>query len=641
MARKLTLAMVLAVIGLGLSAQTYTTTSTGAGTTPDTVFVRTNGTGVPVQVQVRIKPGAQGTGTATWGTTLNIVAQNGVDADGVAGGATVNVPATNNVPVRWVLTGFIFVNNGQTLTVSPGAVVWAQSGTAANAKALIVQIGGRLVADGTVSNPIIFTYEGDDITNNTQANDFAQGLWGGVVICGDAPTNLLNEKVVEGLPTTESRGLYGGPSRTNAAHDGGIVNYVSIRNTGTAVESSSELQGLTLAGCGTGTVVDYVEAFVSADDGIEVFGGTVNISHFVAAFIDDDMFDFDQGWSGRGQFWFGYQYDNDGNRGGEWDGDDANESTPNVTANGQPYTNGRVANMTIIANKRTGSGTESRQGVYYRNNCSISLYNSIISGGAYGIVMEDRSASATAIPNEWDHFVATPARSVIRSVVAGDIGDNPATTIIDSAFRLGRPTSSASTDPALSRWRDSMNISNNEVLPSAFIVYPSSVPGSQRIADLNSVNPVPSATTGFPTPATLPSGFATANYIGAFGPTETGDNNWMTDWTLFDELYVTSTPTNSERPQAPLYFESYTFGPNPTSGTIFVRMQVKQSVDAQFDLINVNGQVLRTKSQYLTANGETHVVEVDANGLGNGVYFLRSRNRTTGDLLRTDRVVKQ
>ncbi|MDX2062868.1 MAG: T9SS type A sorting domain-containing protein [Bacteroidia bacterium] len=637
MARKLTLALVLAVIGLGLSAQTYTTTSVGAGDLPDTLFTRQTSNGVPVRVEVIYTNTASGTGTVTWTPTLNIPAQT-VDADGVAGGPTVNVPATSNVTTRWVLDGFVYVNSGNTLTIQPGSVVWGEtSGSGSNASVLIVTRGARIVADGTAVNPIIMTRRGDDVSNNNEALDRSTNPangWAGLVILGNAPTNLgTGQRLIEGAPTDQTRATYGtAPGDTpNPAHDGGIVRYVSIRNTGKALESNSELQGLTLGACGTGTIISYVESIFSADDGIEVFGGTVNIDHFVCAFIDDDMFDFDQGWSGRAQFLLGYQFDDDGNRGCEWDGDDASETTPNVSANGQPYAQGQFANMTVVGNK----GFSESQAVIMRNNAAYTIRNSIFVSASNGFRLGSSSTSAT-IPTEYDHLVAD--RLNVLNCLFADIGSTPATTPLvgtgsNSVFRIdGSPA-----QPIIDNFT-TLITATNTYRASGVLTYPAT---GRLAAGAGTFNPIPGGTSGFPAVGTLPSGFATANYIGAFDPaTETASSNWAS-WTFLAQNYIVGAPTPNDQPQAPLFFESYTFGPNPTSGTIFVRMQVKQSVDAQFDLINVNGQVLRTKSQYLTANGETQVVEVDANGLGNGVYFLRSRNRATGDLLRTDRVVKQ
>jgi hypothetical protein len=204
---------------------------------------------------------------------------------------------------NYLLDGFVFVNDGQVLTIEPGTVIRAKTGQGENASALIVARGGRIVAAGNSVNPIVFTCEGDDLDGSVPL--FAKGLWGGLIILGNAPlNNEFNEAHIEGIPISEPRGIYGGG---NEEDDSGILQYVSIRHGGTNIGSENEINGLTLGGVGSSTTIEYVEVISNKDDGIEFFGGSVNCRNIVSAFNGDDAFDYDLGYHGNGQFWLAIQ----------------------------------------------------------------------------------------------------------------------------------------------------------------------------------------------------------------------------------------------------------------------------------------------------------------------------------------------
>lgn len=211
----------------------------------------------------------------------------------------------------WTLGGRITVLDGATLTIEPGTVIKGQLGTGANATALLVARGGKLMAEGTAAAPIIFTTVGDEITvDDVAAGNFASpnleptvnGLWGGLIVLGKAPISASNdnnedvsEVQIEGIPTSDPNGLYGG---SDAADNSGVLKYISIRHGGANIGAGNEINGLTLGGVGTGTVVEYIEVVGNQDDGIEWFGGTVNTSNVVVWNAGDDAIDTDQSWAG-------------------------------------------------------------------------------------------------------------------------------------------------------------------------------------------------------------------------------------------------------------------------------------------------------------------------------------------------------
>lgn len=198
-------------------------------------------------------------------------------------------------------------DNGVTLTIAPGVVVAADS-TEVTADLLLVNRGSKISAVGTRDAPIIFTSQQNLTANGV--SDATQGQWGGIILLGRAPvavcatgtgpnnaggTSTTCQQAIEGVTGR----FYGGPT---AADSSGTMQYVQIRYSGIAISDGNELQGLTLGGTGSGTTIDHVQSHNSADDGIEIFGGTTNVKYFAVTGADDDGFDIDNGYRGFMQF---------------------------------------------------------------------------------------------------------------------------------------------------------------------------------------------------------------------------------------------------------------------------------------------------------------------------------------------------
>jgi hypothetical protein len=205
----------------------------------------------------------------------------------------------------YILGGRISVTNGATLTIQKGTVVKGEAGTGANATALLVARGGKLMAEGTADQPIIFTSVADEIVPGQIASPNldpdVDGLWGGLIVLGSAKISASNENgdlsevQIEGIPTSDPNGLYGG---NNDADNSGIIKYVSIRHGGANIGSGNEINGLTLGGVGSGTVIENIEVVANQDDGVEWFGGKVNVKTLLVWNVNDDAIDTDQSWSG-------------------------------------------------------------------------------------------------------------------------------------------------------------------------------------------------------------------------------------------------------------------------------------------------------------------------------------------------------
>ena len=188
-------------------------------------------------------------------------------------------PANN-----YVITGPVLMAAGTTLTVPAGMTVRAQP-VGVNAY-IAIQQGAQINAAGTASNPIVFT---------SNASSPASGDWGGIVMCGSAPINSTADGSAD-TSTSEVGGLsYGG---NTPADNSGTLRYVRIEYAGGAIDGNAELNGLSLYAIGNSTIIDFVQIFEGSDDGVEFFGGTVDVSHVVVVNSEDDSIDWTEGYIG-------------------------------------------------------------------------------------------------------------------------------------------------------------------------------------------------------------------------------------------------------------------------------------------------------------------------------------------------------
>ena len=226
--------------------------------------------------------------------TCLLFAQN----DTLSGVISQDLLLTNST--TYFLDGKVYIDNGYTLTIEPGTVIKGMQGIGMNASCLIITKGATIDAQGTPSQPIIFTSELDNINcahpdypgfSNLGIND--KGLWGGLSILGNAPISS-----VDGNPTTLgefNNYEYGG---NDSSDNSGILQYVQIRHGGTYIGTGNEINLLTLAGVGNQTIVDHIELIAGIDDGLELFGGSVDVSSLLVWGAEDDCVDADQAWGG-------------------------------------------------------------------------------------------------------------------------------------------------------------------------------------------------------------------------------------------------------------------------------------------------------------------------------------------------------
>ena len=198
------------------------------------------------------------------------------------------------------LQGRVIVAAGDTLTIEPGTIIKGGYGQGANSSVIVVAQGGYIEAKGTATNPIIMTSIADNISlgeqSGTNLDETDAGLWGGLILLGKAPISAdASTGLIEGLPANEPYAIYGG---SNAQDNSGILEYVSVRHGGTMIGDGNEINGITFGGVGSGTTINHIEVVANVDDGIEFFGGTVNVSNAVVWAQGDDAYDIDQAYAG-------------------------------------------------------------------------------------------------------------------------------------------------------------------------------------------------------------------------------------------------------------------------------------------------------------------------------------------------------
>lgn len=247
------------------------------------------------------------------------------------------------------LAGRVIVMSGATLTIEAGTVIKGREGQGVSASALMVARGGKLNAVGTAEKPIIMTSVLDGLTESDR------GKWGGLVILGKAPISYsgATEAQIEGVPSGEPLGLYGGDVPDD---NSGTIKFVSIRHGGTEISGGSEINGLTLGGVGSGTIISDIEIFANVDDGVEFFGGTVNVSNILVSYQGDDGVDIDQAYAGTVDG-FMVVHGGDTDKGLEIDGPEgaANASGKFTLKNGTLVGKDAQANLADFKSKAQGT----------------------------------------------------------------------------------------------------------------------------------------------------------------------------------------------------------------------------------------------------------------------------------------------
>ncbi|MES2619491.1 MAG: hypothetical protein V4615_01460, partial [Bacteroidota bacterium] len=299
---------------------------------------------------------------------------------------TTNTNWTNNN--TYILYGDIIVKSGATLTIQEGTIVKGDKTTLSR---MVVASGGKLVAQGTPEQPIVFT-------SNQAAGSRSRADWAGIAICGLAPVNFKDgggnsvQGRLECGNTTDYD--FGG---SNPADNSGVLSYVRIEYAGFVCGSNTELNSLTMGGVGSGTKLDHIMLSFGQDDGYEWFGGTVNANHLISYGLRDDDFDTDNGFSGTVQHGLVIRVDTIADQGDVSNGFES-DNDANGTYN-DPYTKAVFSNITVVGPAATVSSTIDAKygwGARLRRNTGLNIFNSLFMGYKRGLRIEGTGTQTKA-----------------------------------------------------------------------------------------------------------------------------------------------------------------------------------------------------------------------------------------------------
>lgn len=539
--------------------------------------------------------------------SLSIQAQivNITDAD-LVGGTTYNWTNNNT----YVVDGLVFVEEGAVLNIQEGTVIKFTEQQAGSASALVICRGARINAIGTPDAPIIFTAQIDDVNNPTDLGPTDVQLWGGLILLGKATTekNAAFEVAIEGIDSSEPRGLYGAPGNNPANFDdndnSGELKYVSIRHTGFGLTSGSELQGLTLGGVGRGTKLSFVDIYASSDDGIEIFGGTVDIKYFSVAFAEDDSYDFDEVWKGNGQFLFSIQRDDVADAGWEYDG-----STPDDAPN---YSAGKIFNFTHIG-AGPGANAANPIGLLIRAGGTVTAGNGIVAETkGKGIEIQDKNGNSTT--DSYSRF-QSGLTSILNNVFY-NIGSN--TTPDGSSTGVIRVTSNA--DDATAGAFATHFAATNTIANPEFV----SISRAQNAQ----LDPRPSLTGAAYTTAlaAYPSEpfFTPVSYKGAFS--NAANQCYIAKWTTLAKNGHLASGLDWNGLDAGIneynnVLNQLSVFPNPSNGIVNLAYDSPKPVNVE--IINLQGQVVRSVNG-LASGIRTETIAVS--DLAKGLYIVRFSN---------------
>jgi hypothetical protein len=430
------------------------------------------------------------------------------------------------------------------------------------------------------------------------------------VLLGKASTNNASQKEIEGvneiLPTGDTRAEYGGDDDSDSS---GIMRYVSIRHTGINVGESdgNEIQGLTLGGVGSGTTLEYIESYASGDDGVEFFGGTVNLKYFVSAFNADDAVDWDEGYRGKGQFWF-VLIGTDAGGAIEMDGAGGDENTT-------PYASPTVYNATYIGGGvgNTPDGDRAEL-LMFRDNTGGFYHNSIFTdynstSGGYGLTIEDIDNTGSKPLDSRQRFEAGELGLTHNLWYGFGAGNDPAQFV----------------NPGLANQADIISylVANGNVVQDPMIAGVDRATSPSGGLDPRPTGNSPAFTmarAGYPS-----DGFFTpVDYVGAFGR-----DNWMAGWTALDAAgYLGNIATGQTVDvedgfaQLPQQVELSQNFPNPFNPTTTIAFRLQQTSPVRLSVHDVLGREVAVLVNGVQPAG-VHQVQLDASDLASGMYLYR------------------
>jgi len=429
------------------------------------------------------------------------------------------------------LKGKVKVPAGVVLTIQPGTRIEGQAGSFLIALrgegngATVTKPSGRIEAVGTADKPIVFTSTAPEGSKQT-------GQWGGIILCGLASNNQPNGTAsIEGDENPDSYGwggVLGGPKDDD---NSGTLKYVVVEFGGFEIRPGSEINGITFYAVGSGTTVDYVQSHYNNDDGFEMFGGTVSLKHCISSGNSDDSFDWDNGWSGKGQYLLVVQ------RTGFARFARGHEIDNNADGTGAtPTTNATMANVTLIGSGNTtdkqGTDGDPNDGIYIRRGAKGKFYNYLIYNfGGTGFVMdvEKGSPKTDAYASAGELFIKNSFISTKRGNLAK--GKSEITTVNKSNGTYSDPTDQTLMG-LIASWNNRTNLATDtSAIDPMFTSF--KVADNNNIPDFTLKAGSPALT--FITPVSdYPSdGFfdqSGKGFMGAFPASTQGNADWTKSW---------------------------------------------------------------------------------------------------------------
>ncbi len=500
---------------------------------------------------------------------LNAIMVLALSASGLMA-ANVTISSDISTSTTWTannvynLSKQIYVLPGATLTIEPGTLV---KNTAGVGGSLAVCRGAKIYVNGTESQPVIMTSSNDNLTTyRVGCNE-----WGNLTIMGDAlisashrigntanPTGL-NQTNMEGLVAAgpgDTKVMYGGD---NDNDDSGSISYLSLRYGGKVIGLGNELNGLSLGGVGRETDIHHVEVINNVDDGIEIWGGTVNLKYINIWNVGDDSLDIDQGWRGKAQFGLIVQGYSVGGSQGSGVGDNCIEMDGAEYADAQPVTTGALYNFTVIGQPIAGD-----HGTAWRDNARMQIRNSVFMNLGETLVKYDLQDDKEVTYNQNYGYNGTLSWANTWTT------DSSVTSTVNPGPALPGHLYTAQTAGKLAEIKDSVFYANNYSTayneadsrgvraagnnnvtatssPIVALTRGAAVTpyGSLTMLPVTYINPCANndAVTSV---ATAPNdGFYTpVQFRGAFAP----NNNWLAGWSAIAAYGMTDTSMNSTQP---------------------------------------------------------------------------------------------
>ncbi len=507
------------------------------------------------------------------------------------------VNLTNNK--TYIMKGFNYVRNGGAIVIQKGSLILGDKSTTGT---LIIERGGKIIADGTVNQPIVFT-------SRLPIGQRGPGDWGGVIILGRSAINTstgLDSAQIEGFPPGTGP-WYGGQPVVND-DSSGVFRYVRIEFAGVNLTgiSGNEINGLTLGGVGSRTVIDHVQVSYCGDDSFEFFGGTVNAKYLISYRSVDDDFDTDNGHRGKVQFGLAvrdtaisdvsashiFEIDNNNNSPSNYNTPRTRTIFSNITGIGP-----RINNSTVVS-------TNFKRSAHLRRNMLACIYNSIQTGYPTGILLDGRGVQIAALGD---------TIQLRNNIYAGFT--KLADTVSSSGSGMNDPTG----------WLQTSSFSNRVFTNNTDVML-------NNMFGFYNPPPAPANNVNFWMPATSSpalsgasfshpnlAGFEVTTFVGAFGTT-----NWTLGWANFNPQNYTAQPIAVKEisTEVPAVFSLKQNFPNPFNPSTKIQFSVPKSSFVTVKVFDVSGKEVSTLVNE-NVNTGTYEVTFDGAGLNSGVYFYR------------------